>query len=423
LSIHAVLGGQWGDEGKGKIVDYLAKDFSIIARFSGGNNAGHTVINEFGEFKFHLIPSGVCWPHVENIIGNGVVVDPNVLIKEISKLKDLGLTDTKIKVSEKWHLVMPYHILIDNLDEERKGSFQIGTTRRGIGPAYVDKVSREGIRIESLLDIKDFQDQLARVLKIKNEILSKVYDQRPLELKPIMEKVKFWASFLKPYIYDTESYISESIQNNKKILLEGAQGTLLDLDHGTYPYVTSSNPTIGGALTGLGLGPKNISEILGVFKSYCTRVGSGPFPTELKGALGEKIRTQGQEFGTTTGRPRRCGWFDAVIARYSTRINNLDSIILTRLDILDGFEKIKICVGYELETNQIVDFPVSPKILEKCTPIYEELEGWKVSTAGVSRLELLPKEARSFINRIQELTKTPIKIISTGPKRNETISN
>jgi adenylosuccinate synthase len=423
LSIHAVLGGQWGDEGKGKIVDFLAENFSIVARFSGGNNAGHTVINELGEFKFHLIPSGVCWPHVSNIIGNGVVVDPNVLIEEISKLKDLGLGNSKIKVSNKCHIVMPYHILIDQFDEKRKGSFKLGTTRRGIGPAYVDKVSREGIRIGELLDLKDFQENLNRVLTQKNEILTKIYNQKPLEITQIMENAKSWASFLKPYIDDTESYISNSIKDNKKILLEGAQGSLLDLDHGTYPYVTSSNPTIGGALTGLGLGPKNISEIFGVFKSYCTRVGAGPFPTELEGDLGEKLRIKGHEFGTTTGRPRRCGWFDVVIANYSIRINNLDSIILTRLDILDGFDEIKICVGYELEGKEIADLPVDLKKLQKCTPIYEVLKGWQQSTSGVSQLDSLPKEATKFISRIQELTQTPIKIISTGPKRHETISN
>ena len=423
MSIHAVLGGQWGDEGKGKIVDFLAENFSIVARFSGGNNAGHTVINELGEFKFHLIPSGVCWPHVSNIIGNGVVVDPNVLIEEISKLKDLGLGNSKIKVSNKCHIVMPYHILIDQFDEKRKGSFKLGTTRRGIGPAYVDKVSREGIRIGELLDLKDFQENLNRVLTQKNEILTKIYNQKPLEITQIMENAKSWASFLKPYIDDTESYISNSIKDNKKILLEGAQGSLLDLDHGTYPYVTSSNPTIGGALTGLGLGPKNISEIFGVFKSYCTRVGAGPFPTELEGDLGEKLRIKGHEFGTTTGRPRRCGWFDVVIANYSIRINNLDSIILTRLDILDGFDEIKICVGYELEGKEIADLPVDLKKLQKCTPIYEVLKGWQQSTSGVSQLDSLPKEATKFISRIQELTQTPIKIISTGPKRHETISN
>ena len=423
MSIHAVLGGQWGDEGKGKIVDFLAENFSIVARFSGGNNAGHTVINELGEFKFHLVPSGVCWPHVSNIIGNGVVVDPNVLIEEISKLKDLGLGNSKIKVSNKCHIVMPYHILIDQFDEKRKGSFKLGTTRRGIGPAYVDKVSREGIRIGELLDLKDFQENLNRVLTQKNEILTKIYNQKPLEITQIMENAKSWASFLKPYIDDTESYISNSIKDNKKILLEGAQGSLLDLDHGTYPFVTSSNPTIGGALTGLGLGPKNISEIFGVFKSYCTRVGAGPFPTELEGDLGEKLRIKGHEFGTTTGRPRRCGWFDAVIANYSIRINNLDSIILTRLDILDGFDEIKICVGYELEGKEIVELPVDPKKLQKCTPIYEVLKGWQQSTSGVSQLDSLPKEATKFISRIQELTQTPIKIISTGPKRHETISN
>jgi adenylosuccinate synthase len=423
LSIHAVLGGQWGDEGKGKIVDFLAENFSIVARFSGGNNAGHTVINELGEFKFHLIPSGVCWPHVSNIIGNGVVVDPNVLIEEISKLKDLGLGHSKIKVSNKCHIVMPYHILIDQSDEKRKGSFKLGTTGRGIGPAYVDKVSREGIRIGELLDLKDFQENLNRILTLKNEMLTKVYNQEPLKITQIMENAKSWASFLKPYIDDTESYISNSIKDNKKILLEGAQGSLLDLDHGTYPFVTSSNPTIGGALTGLGLGPKNISEIFGVFKSYCTRVGAGPFPTELEGDLGEKLRIKGHEFGTTTGRPRRCGWFDVVIANYSIRINNLDSIILTRLDILDGFDEIKICVGYELEGKEITDLPFDPKILQKCTPIYEVLKGWQQSTSGVSELNSLPKEATKFISRIQELTQTPIKIISTGPKRHETISN
>ena len=422
MSIHAVIGGQWGDEGKGKIIDFLAKDFSIVARFAGGNNAGHTVINDLGEFKFHLIPSGVCWPHTNNLIGNGVVIDPNILIQEILKLKDLGLGNARITISDRCHIVMPYHILIDNLDEKRKAPLNLGTTGRGIGPAYVDKVSREGLRIGQLLDLKEFQNTLTHVLKQKNEILSKIYKEEPLAISPIMGKAKLWASFLKSYIGDTDTYISDAINNNQKVLLEGAQGSLLDLDHGTYPFVTSSNPTIGGALTGLGLGPKKISKVLGVFKSYCTRVGAGPFPTELEGALGNELRTKGHEFGTTTGRPRRCGWFDSIAAKYSVRINDLDSIILTRLDILDGFDKIKICVGYKLEGKNIDYFPVNPNILKRCIPVYDELPGWHQSTSGITSLNSLPLEAKKFISRIEELTETPIKIISTGPKREETIS-
>ena len=424
MPAYAVLGAQWGDEGKGKIIDFLARDADVVARFSGGNNAGHTVINDLGDFSLHIIPCGVFREGVMNVIGNGTVVDPDVLIEEINSLSNAGIeVEGRLIISERAHLIMPYHVLLDTLAETSRGISAIGTTGRGIGPAYSDKTSRTGIRAADIFDQETLKERLENVLGFTNDVITKVYGAKAVSLDELYEKCLVWADKLRPYVGPAGRHVNEVLDSGGNVVLEGAQGILLDLDHGTYPYVTSSSPTIGGASTGLAIQPQHISTVLGVFKAYNTRVGRGPFPTELFDEVGEKIRTLAQEFGTTTGRPRRCGWFDAVIARYSTRINNLDSIILTRLDILDGFEKIKICVGYELETNQIVDFPVSPKILEKCTPIYEELEGWKVSTAGVSRLELLPKEARSFINRIQELTKTPIKIISTGPKRNETISN
>ena len=423
MSVCAVLGAQWGDEGKGKIVDFLAKDADIVARFSGGNNAGHTVINSHGESKFHLVPCGVFWPKVINVIGNGVVVDPDALLDEIAGLQQRGidLTD-RLMVSERAHLVMPYHVVLDELSEAARGSQAIGTTGRGIGPAYTDKAARTGIRAADLSDIEALLPRLESVMGYANAIISKVYGGSPLSLDELFDRCKDWAEQLAPFIGPVEHGVYNAVEAGETVILEGAQGALLDLDHGTYPYVTSSHPTIGGAQTGLGLLPGQIDSIIGVFKAYSTRVGSGPFVTELHDETGEAIRERAQEFGTTTGRPRRVGWFDSVAARYSARVNGYTSLLLTKLDVLDIFDQIKICAAYELDGEIVHDFPGSAAVLSRCKPIYEDHPGWDSPTSGARELEALPETARSYVDRLEELVDRPIDIISTGPHRDETIT-
>ena len=422
MPAYAVLGAQWGDEGKGKVIDFLAKDADIVARFAGGNNAGHTVINDLGRFSFHLVPCGVFWPQTVNVIGNGVVVDPDVLIDEFDGLGRHGFNfEERLVLSERAHLIMPYHVALDNLAEKGRGRHALGTTGKGIGPAYSDKALRNGIRAADLLDLDSLYPRLEKVSKYSNDIIEKIYGADPLPLDWLFEKCKAWGERLIGVIGPGEKIVSDALESGKNVVLEGAQGVLLDLDHGTYPYVTSSNPTIGGACVGLGINPQHISSITGVFKAYTTRVGTGPFPTELFDSTGDNIRDLAQEFGTTTGRPRRVGWFDGVAARYSTRINGYTSAVLTRLDVLDGFETVKICTGYELDGEFIDEFPGGIAALERCKPVLEDCRGWDSPTASVSRLEDLPSEARSYIDKIQELIACPIDIISTGPHREETI--
>ena len=423
MSVCAVLGAQWGDEGKGKIVDFLARDANIVARFSGGNNAGHTVINSHGESKFHLVPCGVFWPEVINVIGNGVVVDPDALLDEIAGLQQRGidLTD-RLMVSERAHLVMPYHVVLDELSEAARGSQAIGTTGRGIGPAYTDKAARTGIRAADLSDMEALLPRLESVVGHANAIITKVYGGSPLSLDELFDRCKNWAEQLAPFIGPVEHVVYNAVEAGETVILEGAQGALLDLDHGTYPYVTSSHPTIGGAQTGLGLLPGQIDSIIGVFKAYSTRVGSGPFVTELHDETGEAIRERAQEFGTTTGRPRRVGWFDSVAARYSARVNGYTSLLLTKLDVLDIFDQINICVAYELDGEIVHDFPGSAAVLSRCKPIYEDHPGWDSPTSGARELEDLPETARSYVDRLEELVGRPIDIISTGPHRDETIT-
>ena len=422
MTVTAVLGAQWGDEGKGKLVDVLARDGDIVARFSGGNNAGHTVITEQGEFKFHLLPSGVVWPHTLNVIGNGVVVDPDVLLDEITGLEARGISiEGRLIVSERSHLVMPYHVVLDQISEQAKGRNAIGTTGRGIGPAYADKASRIGIRATELRDIEALLPRLEVVLNHHNAILTKVYGVEPLALDEVFDRCKLWSEHLLDYIGPVEHIVFDSVNSGKHLIIEGAQGALLDLDHGTYPFVTSSHPTIGGAMTGLGLLPGQIDSVLGVFKAYSTRVGSGPFVTELHGNTGEAIRQRAKEFGTTTGRPRRVGWFDSVAARYSARINGYTGGIITRLDVLDIFDSINVCRAYELDGEIVWDFPGNASTLERCIPIYEELPGWDMPTAGMNAYEDLPANAKAYVDRIQELVGVGFDIISTGPHRDETI--
>ena len=421
MTVRAVLGGQWGDEGKGKVVDYLSSDANIVARFSGGNNAGHTVINPLGEFKLHLVPAGVFWPDVIGVIGNGVVVDPDALLDEISGLKTRGIDLTgRLVVSERSHLVMPHHVILDELAEQARGSQALGTTGRGIGPAYTDKVARVGIRVADLLDIESLLPRLEGVVDHANAVIEKIYGGSPLEFDEVFAKCRAWSESLAPFIGPVEHIVYNAVEAGETVILEGAQGALLDLDHGTFPYVTSSHPTIGGAITGLGLLPRHIDNVLGTFKAYSTRVGSGPFVTELLGELADEFRERANEFGTTTGRPRRVGWFDAVAARYSTRINGYTSLILNKLDMLDGVDPILLCAAYELDGEIVHDFPGNAATLERCTPIYEEHRGWDNPTAGVTRLADLPSQAIAYVTRLQELVGVPIDLISTGPHRHQT---
>jgi len=416
-----VLGGSWGDEGKGKIIDYLAAEADVVARFSGGNNAGHTVINDKGEFKLHLLPSGIFWPQTSCVIGNGAVIDPEVLISEINELASQGIDVSRLTVSDRAHLIMPYHIVLDNLEEVARGAGSIGTTGRGVGPAYVDKTSRLGIRANDLLNLDLLRPRLESVLSMKNQIIEKIYGADPLLLEDIWAQCEKWNRVLAPYIGNAGDIIRQAFYENKTVLLEGAQGALLDLDHGTYPYVTSSNPTVGGAVTGLGLSPKSISSVLGVFKAYTTRVGAGPFPTELLDSVGEEIRVRAWEYGSTTGRPRRCGWFDGIAARYSAELNDYTSIILTRLDILDGFEIVKVCVGYRVDGKVVERFPTDIEVLARCEPIYEEISGWQEPTAGATDMNQIPKEAQHYIKRLEKIVGKSVSIVSTGPSREQTL--
>ncbi len=420
MPAYAVIGAQWGDEGKGKIIDFLAANASVVARYSGGNNAGHTVINRFGTLKLHLVPSGICWPHTMNVIGNGVVVDPDVLVEEIEMAQRAGLKG-KLGVSDRAHLIMPYHVTLDRLEERRRGRGAIGTTGRGVGPAYVDKVGRMGLRAGELLDPEDLSYRLPEIVSFKNEVITKVYGGEAVDVDEVFQKTKRWAAALGPHIIRSEDVIAEALRNGENVIMEGAQGALLDLDHGTYPYVTSSNPTVGGTLTGTGIGPRSFGGVAGVFKAYCTRVGAGPFPTELEDETGELIRDKAGEFGATTGRPRRCGWFDAVAGRYSVRVNGFDSMIITRLDILDGFKSIKVCTAYELDGKQIDRFPIDPVLLDRCKPVYEEIPGWQGSSSGLTDAGKLPSGAHAFVQRLEQLLGIPASIISTGPRREEAI--
>lgn len=416
-----VIGAQWGDEGKGKITDLLSKSADVVVRYQGGVNAGHTVVVQGQTFKLHLIPSGILYPETQCIIGSGTVIDPKVLIGELDQLKELNISTENLMISQTAHVTMPYHRMIDQASEERRGDFKIGTTGRGIGPTYADKSERTGIRILDLIEPETLREQLYWTITYKNAILEKLYNLPPLDPEAVIEEYLGYAERLRPHVVDCSLKIYDAVQRKRNILFEGAQGTLLDLDHGTYPYVTSSNPVAGGACVGAGVGPTMIDRVIGVSKAYTTRVGEGPFPTELSGTLGELLCDRGAEFGTTTGRKRRCGWFDAVIGRYAVRINGIDCLAVTKLDVLDELEEIKVCVAYEIDGQRCEDFPSSSRVFANCRPIYETLPGWQQSTADCRTLEDLPRKALDYLKFLAELMKVPIAIVSLGASRDQTI--
>ena len=415
----AVLGAQWGDEGKGKIVDMLTPRFSTVARYQGGHNAGHTVYVEGKKFVLHLIPSGILHPGVTCVIGNGVVVDPQALFKEIAELAGLGITvDGRLLISEKAHVILPYHRELDMLSEARRGERKIGTTSRGIGPAYEDKIGRRGIRVCDLLgDRAALEQEVRENVNARNRIIL----DSTLDWSPLFEQLIADGERMRPWATDVSLYLARTMQTGRTVLFEGAQATQLDIDHGTYPFVTSSNASIGGVCTGLGVPARAIGGVLGVAKAYTTRVGEGPLPTEIFGALADRLRESGQEYGASTGRPRRCGWFDAVVVRYSARINGLDALALTKLDVLDGLPEVLLCTGYRTSSGTLSEFPADLRALAAAEPVYETLPGWLTPTKGATRMGQLPPEARRYIERLEEVSGVPCAVISTGSDRGETV--
>lgn len=423
MSAFIVLGAQWGDEGKGKMTDYLAEEADVVVRFQGGNNAGHTVVVGDTDYKLHLIPSGVLYDNKLNVIGNGVVVDPKALFTEIDYLEGLGVkvTPEKLLISDRAHLIMPYHRILDALKEKARGKNDIGTTGKGIGPCYTDKIERSGIRICDLLHKEVFIEKLKENIEIKNAYITKVYGGEALNFDEICKEYLEYAERIRPYVCDTSVKIYDEIMNNKNVLFEGAQGMLLDIDHGSYPYVTSSNTTSGGVSNGTGIGPTMITNAVGICKAYTTRVGKGPFPTELNDDMGEWIREKGHEFGVTTGRARRCGWLDLVILKTTVRVCGLTSLAVTKIDTLAGLDKVKVCVGYKFDGKVIDYFPASLEDVAKCEPVYEEFAGWDESVANARSYDEIPENAKIYLRRIEELTGTKISIVSVGPERAQTI--
>ena len=420
-----VIGGQWGDEGKGRIVDLLARDMSVIARYSAGNNAGHTIINSQGLFALHIVPAGIFYPDKTCIVGNGVAVDPQVLLEEIESLESRDVSTERLLISDRSHVVMPYHPLIDQLDEQLRGDAAVGTTGRGIGPCFADKVSRLGIRMGDLCDPKAFRERLSFVLPYKNAVLTRLYDAEPLPFDDVYERYSEMASLLAPRVCDTSVVAREALAKGENILLEGAQGALLDLDGGTYDYVTSSVPssTAAGAAIGMGIGPADITKVMGVYKAYMTRVGNGPMPTELDNEEGRILRIQGPrpEVGTTTGRPRRTGWFDAVASSYSAQINSVSAIAITRLDVLDPFPAIQVCTSYTIDGKSVDTPPASIGAFNRAVPVYEELPGWQADSTGARRFDELPQNAQRYVKRLGQLIGRPIEIVSVGPEREQVI--
>lgn len=423
MSTVVVLGAQWGDEGKGKIVDYLAQQADAVVRYSGGSNAGHTVVVNDVNYKLRLLPSGVLFPNKTNVLGNGVVINPGVVLAEIAGMKEKGIDCHNLVISDRAHVVLPYHQRLDELQEDALGSHKIGTTKGGIGPCYMDKVARVGIRICDLMEPEIFAEKLKINLAAKNEIITKIYGAEPFDYDTVLKEYLDYAEQLRPYVADTGVVMDELFAADKKVLFEGAQATFLDIDHGTYPYVTSSNPTAGNACTGSGIGPRFIDHVVGVVKAYATRVGEGPFITELldTDGPGNQIRETGHEYGTVTGRPRRCGWLDAFMLRYSARLNSMDYLAITRLDILDHMPKIKMCVGYNMNGETLKRIPASLNVLAKVEPVYEEFDGWMTDISGIRNYADLPANAKKYLERLSEVAGVELGIISVGPNREQTI--
>ena len=416
-----VVGAQWGDEGKGKITNLLAQDADVVVRYQGGNNAGHTIVIGEETFALSLIPSGVIYPNVTPVIANGCVVDPKVLLDEMKMLTARGIDPGNLKLSGNAHLIMPYHRKLDAAIERFLGKNQIGTTKKGVGPAYTDKYARVGIRVQDLFDPKIFSEKVEAALEEKNKILPRIYNTLPMEPEEIIEEYLGYAERLRPHVTDTSLLLHNAIRDGDEVLFEGAQGTLLDIDHGTYPFVTSSNPTAGGAVVGAGIGPKAIDEIVGVAKAYISRVGTGPFPTELEDEVGDRMIELGGEYGTVTGRRRRCGWLDLVALRYSARVNSLTRIFLTKMDILSAFDTIKVATGYRSHEGDFDEFPSQQSVLYHCEPVYHELPGWGVDISGIREYENLPEEAKAYVEYIQEAIQTPIGWVSVGPERSQLV--
>lgn len=415
-----VVGTQWGDEGKGKITDFLSQDAEVVARYQGGNNAGHTIKFDDTTYKLHLIPSGIFFKEKTSVLGNGMVIDPKALVEELSYLHERDVTTDQLRISNRAHVILPYHITQDILEEEQKGALKIGTTKKGIGPCYMDKAARIGIRMADLLDKDVFKEKLTQNLAAKNRLFTKMFDAEPLIFDDIFEAYYNYGQQVKQYVVDTAVVLNDAIDHGRRVLFEGAQGVMLDIDQGTYPFVTSSNPVAGGVTIGSGVGPSKINRVVGVSKAYTTRVGDGPFPTELDDEIGEKIREVGKEYGTTTGRPRRVGWFDSVVVRHARRVSGITDLSLNSLDVLTGIDELKICVAYRYQGELIKEFPASLKALAECEPVYETLPGWTEDITGVRSLDDLPANARHYLERLSQLSEIPLSIFSVGPDRTQT---
>jgi adenylosuccinate synthase len=420
MSTVVVVGTQWGDEGKGKITDFLAENAEVIARYQGGNNAGHTIMIQEKKYKLTMIPSGIFYTDKTCVIGNGMVINPAALIEEIQYIHDNGFTTDNLKISDRAHVIMPYHLVLDGLEEDRKGDGKIGTTRKGIGPCYMDKAARAGIRIADLMDAEEFELKLRRLVADKNQLIEQVYGGKGLDVEEILREYLGYAEKLRSYVTDTSVVLNEAIDDGRRVLFEGAQGVMLDIDQGTYPFVTSSNPTAGGVCIGSGVGPTKIHHVIGVAKAYTTRVGDGPFPTELKDEIGDRIRETGHEYGTVTGRPRRVGWFDSVVVRHARRVSGITGLSLNSLDVLTGLDTVKICTAYMYRGEKIEHYPASLKMLSECEAVYEELPGWSEDLSAVRELSDLPENARHYVERVSQLTGIPISIFSVGRNREQT---
>ncbi|UFT99396.1 adenylosuccinate synthase [Radiobacillus kanasensis] len=420
MSSVVVVGTQWGDEGKGKITDFLSQNAEVVARYQGGNNAGHTIKFDGVTYKLHLIPSGIFFEDKICVLGNGMVIDPKALVEELAYLHNKGVNTDNLRISNRAHVILPYHLALDILQEEEKGINKIGTTKKGIGPAYMDKAARVGIRIADLLDKEAFKEKLEQNLKEKNRLFEKLYEKEPMTVDSILDEYYEYGQQVAKYVCDTSVVLNDALDDGRRVLFEGAQGVMLDIDQGTYPFVTSSNPIAGGVTIGSGVGPSKIEHVVGVSKAYTTRVGDGPFPTELNNEIGDQIREVGREYGTTTGRPRRVGWFDSVVVRHARRVSGITDLSLNSLDVLTGIETLKICTAYEYEGKVMEEFPASLKVLGKCKPIYEELPGWTEDITGAKNLDELPDNARHYLERVSQLTGIPLSVFSVGPDRTQT---